>query len=70
MVGLFFMAMTYQPTKEHLDQQIPTACKSINTILKQLKQDTRADDLFVARMLEGLSRQWAPNVKHEGFGFR
>ena len=64
------MAMAYQPTKEHLDQQIPRACKSISTILKQLKQETGADDWFLAQMLEGLARQLAPSVNRDGFGFR
>ena len=31
--------MPYQPTKEHLDHQIPDAFKSINSLMRQLKQD-------------------------------
>ena len=69
MVG-FFMAMVYQPSKQHLDQDIPEACKAINAILRNLKTETGADDRFIARILEGLSRQWTPELNRDGFGFR
>ena len=35
--------MPYQPTKEHLDHQIPDAFKSINSLMRQLKQDIGMD---------------------------
>ena len=64
------MAIVFQPSKQHLDQQIPEACKAINTILRELKKETGADDRFIAHVLEGLSRQWTPDLNRDGFGFR
>jgi len=64
------MAMVYQPSKQHLDHQVPEACKAINAILRELKEETGADDRFIARILEGLSRQWTPDLNRDGFGFR
>ena len=40
--------MPYQPTKEHLDHQIPDAFKSINSLMRQLKQDIGMDDRYIA----------------------
>ena len=63
--------MSYQPSKEHLDNQIPAAFKSINAVLKDLKSETGADDRYVALMLEALSKEWAPSkINQEQFGFR
>ena len=42
----------YQPTKEHLDTQIPDAFRGINEILRELKKETGADDRYVSLMLE------------------
>ena len=66
----FFVAMVYQPSKQHLDQHIPEACQAINKILRELKKETEADDRFIARILEGLSRQWTDDLNRDGFGFR
>ena len=66
----FFVAMVYQPSKQHLDQHIPEACQSSNKILRELKKETGADDRFIARILEGLSRQWTDDLNRDGFGFR
>ena len=66
----FFVAMVYQPSKQHLDQHIPEACQAINKILRELKEETGADDRFIARILEGLSRQWTDDLNRDGFGFR
>ena len=66
----FFVAMVYQPSKQHLDQHIPEACQAINNILRELQKETGADDRFMARILEGLSRQWTEDLNRDGFGFR
>ena len=66
----FFVAMVYQPSKQHLDQHIPEACQAVNKILRELKKETGADDRFIARILEGLSRQWTEDLNRDGFGFR
>ena len=66
----FFVAMVYQPSKQHLDQHIPEACQAINNILRELQKETGADDRFMARILEGLSRQWTDDLNRDGFGFR
>ena len=60
----------YQPTKEHLDTQIPDAFRGINEILRELKKETGADDRYVSLMLEVLAKQWEPQAfRTEGFGF-
>ena len=51
--------MPYQPTKEHLDHQIPDAFKSINILMRQLKQDIGMDDRYIALMLDALSREYS-----------
>ena len=62
--------MAFQPSKQQLYNDIPAACKAINAILVQLQKATGADDQFIARILEGLARQWRPNINQDGFGFR
>ena len=63
--------MPYQPSKEHMDRQIPEAVKAINEILKNLSQSTGADERFISLMLDSLARQWeVKNPSREGFGFR
>ena len=63
--------MPYQPTKEHLDHQIPDAFKSINSLMRQLKQDIGMDDRYIALMLDALSREYSSKQPiREGFGFR
>tara|TARA_A200000113_G_C8657369_1_gene287894 strand:- start:311 stop:502 length:192 start_codon:yes stop_codon:yes gene_type:complete len=63
--------MSYQPSKEHLDRQIPEAVKAINDILKNLSASTGADERYISLMLDALARQWEnKNPSREGFGFR
>ena len=69
--GIFFAPMPYQPTKEHLDHHIPDAFKSINNLMRQLKQDIGVDDRYIALMLDALSREYsAKQPSRDGFGFR
>ena len=69
--GIFFAPMPYQPTKEHLDNQIPDAFKSINSLMRRLKQDIGMDDRYIALMLDALSREYsAKQPSRDGFGFR
>jgi len=63
--------MSYQPSKEHLDRQIPEAVKATNDILKNLSASTGADERYISLMLDALARQWEnKNPSREGFGFR
>ena len=62
--------MVFQPSKQQLANDIPAVCKAINAILVQLQKATGADDQFIARILEGLARQWRPKINQDGFGFR
>ena len=63
--------MPYQPTKEHLDKQIPEAIKAINGTLKSLSKSTGADERYISLMLDALARQWEnKSPSREGFGFR
>ena len=63
--------MSYQPSKEHLDRQIPEAVSAINDILKNLSKTTGADERYISLMLDSLARQWeVKNPSREGFGFR
>ena len=63
--------MPYQPSKEHLDRQIPEAVKAINDILKNLSASTGSDERYISLMLDALARQWEnKNPSREGFGFR
>ena len=68
--GGFFLTLVFQPIKQQLDNDIPAACKAINAILMQMQKATGADDQFIPRILEGLARQWRPNINQDGFGFR
>ena len=63
--------MPYQPSKEHLDNQIPKAFKSINDVLKELRSSTGADERYISLMLDALAREWEQKIRlREGFGFR
>ena len=63
--------MPYQPTKEHLDKQIPEAIKAINDTLKSLSESTGADERYISLMLDALACQWEnKSPSREGFGFR
>ena len=63
--------MPYQPSKEHLDKQIPEAIKAINGTLKSLSESTGADERYISLMWDALARQWEnKSSNREGFGFR
>ena len=64
-MGIFLARMPYQPIKEHLDHQIPDAFKSINCLMRQLKQDIGMDDRYIALMLDALSRSIPPSSRAE-----
>ena len=69
--GISFEQMPYQPSKEHLDKQIPEAIKAINDTLKSLSESTGADERYISLMLDALARQWEnKSSSREGFGFR
>ena len=69
--GNFFGEMPYQPTKEHLDKQIPETFKTINDALKELRSSTGADARYISLMLDALAREWEnKSPSREGFGFR
>ena len=70
-MGDFYELMPYQPSKEHLDNQIPTAFKTINGVLKDLQASTGADERFISMMLDALARDWEQkSTSRGGFGFR
>ena len=63
--------MPYQPSKEHLDNQIPNAFKTINGVLKDLRASTGADERYISMMLDALARDWElKSASRDGFGFR
>ena len=69
--GNFFAPMPYQHTKEHLDHHIPDTFKSINNLMRQLKQDIGVDDRYISLMLDALSKEYsAKQPSRDGFGFR
>ena len=70
-MGDFCCQMPYQPSKDHLDNQIPDAFKAINGVLKNLRASTGADERYISMMLDALAREWAnKSPPAEGFGFR
>ena len=63
--------MPYQPSKEHLENQIPDAFKRINGVLKELQSSTGADERYISMMLDALAQEWDnKSPSREGFGFR
>ena len=63
--------MPYHPSKEHLDNQIPNAFKTINGVLKDLRASTGADERYISMMLDVLARDWEQkSASRDGFGFR
>ena len=63
--------MPYHPSKEHLDNQIPDAFKTINSVLKDLQSSTGADERYISMILDALAREWeSKSPTREGFGFR
>ena len=70
-MDISFGKMTYQPSKEHLDNQIAAAFRTINGVLKNLKATTGADERYISMMLNALAREWEQKSSiREGFGFR
>ena len=51
--------MPDQRSKEHRDHQSLDAFKSINSLMRQLKQDIGMDDRYIALMLDALSREYS-----------
>lgn len=64
-------AMSYVPTKEHLDAQIPQFYQQVNALIRSFQAETGADDAAVAALLARLSKKYqAQVVVQDGFGFR
>ena len=63
--------MPYHPSKQHLDNQIPNAFKTINGVLKDLRASTGADERYISMMLDAMARDWEQkSAFRDGFGFR
>ena len=61
--------MPYQPSKEHLDNQIPNAFKTINGVLKDLRASTGADERYISMMLDAMARDCKQkSASRDGFG--
>lgn len=64
-------SVRYQPSKEHLDNQIPNTIKQLRDLIQTLQKETGADDRFIQSMLNQLSDSYGSSKTHEGgFGFR
>ena len=63
--------MPYHPSKEHLDNQIPNAFKTIDGVLKDLRASTGADERYISMMLDAMARDWEQkSASRDSFGFR
>ena len=63
--------MSYVPTKEHLDVQIPQFFQQVNTLIGSFQSETGADDAAVAALLARLAEKYQSQVAvQDGFGFR
>lgn len=63
--------MSYLPTKEHLDHQIPHFFQQVNALICSFQAETGADDAAVAVMLGRLAEKYQLRPIHQdGFGFR
>ena len=63
--------MSYVPTKEHLDAQIPQFFQQVNALIRGFQSETGADDAAVAALLARLVEKYQPKVTvQDGFGFR
>jgi hypothetical protein len=61
----------YQPSKEHLDNQIPNTIKALRNLLQTFQEETGADGRFIQIMLNQLSESFESSKPNEGgFGFR
>ena len=64
-------SVRYQPSKEHLDNQIPNTIKQLRDLIQILQNETGADDRFIQSMLNQLSDSYGSSKNLEGgFGFR
>jgi hypothetical protein len=64
-------SVRYQPSKEHLDNQIPNTIKKLRDLIQTLKKETGADDPFIQTMLSQLSESYQSSSSDDGgFGFR
>ena len=64
-------SVRYQPSKEHLDNQIPNTIKQLRDLIQTFQRETGADDRFIQSMLNQLSDSYGSSKTHEGgFGFR
>jgi hypothetical protein len=64
-------SVRYQPSKEHLDNQIPNTIKQLRDLIQILQKETGADDRFIQSMLNQLSDSYGSSNTNEGrFGFR
>ena len=50
-LGESIPSVSYLPTKEHLDDQIPQFFQQLNGLICSFKAETGADDVAVAAML-------------------
>jgi alpha-glucuronidase len=64
-------SVRYQPSKEHLDNQIPNTIKRLRDLIQTFQKETGADDPFIQSMLNQLSDLYGASKTLEGgFGFR
>ena len=64
-------SVRYQPSKEHLDNQIPNTIKELRDLIQTFQKETGADDPFIQTMLSQLSDSYQSSPSQDGgFGFR
>ena len=64
-------SVRYQPSKEHLDNQIPHTIKKLRDLIQTFQKETGADDPFIQTMLSQLSDSYQSSPSQDGgFGFR
>ena len=64
-------SVRYQPSKEHLDNQIPNRIKKLRDLIQTFQKETGADDPFIQTMLSQLSDSYQSSASQDGgFGFR
>ena len=70
-VGRRHRFVRYQPSKEHLDNQIPNTIKQLRDLIQTFQKETGADDRFIQTMLSQLSDSYQSSPSQDGgFGFR
>ena len=64
-------SVRYQPSKEHLDNQIPNTIKQLRDLIQTFQKETGADERFIQTMLSQLSDSYQSLPSQDGgFGFR